>query len=496
MEIKVNKIFKKDRKFKEMYVGGRWWPIEASFNDNNPSDNSIWATIPDAGVKDVEHAIKSANHAFESWSNLKFNERAHFMIKIAEVIEEKKMDIVKALQGEGGSWFGKGMFEASYLPEIFFAAAAETYQAIGDVIPSDSGKFSMSIRRPLGVISVISPWNFPGILTARGMAFAIAAGNTIVLKPSEESPYCGGLMWAEIFEEAGVPGGVLNVVTCSRENVSAVGAELVENPLVKGISFTGSTAVGRDIAARSGANLKKCCVELGGKDALIVCDDADLDRATGAANFGSFMHQGQICMSVEKILVQEDVLLEFLTRFKERASKLKVGDPTKEMDHIIGPLINDRQVERVQSQLKDAIKKGAKIELGGNIKGRFVEPTIVTNVTSDMTLYQDETFGPVVCVIPFSSDEEAISIANDTEYGLSSGVITKDEYRGLEIAQKLETGMCHINCSSVNDEPHAPFGGSKSSGVGRHGGRWATETFTETRWITIERGGRGFPPGF
>ena len=492
----MNKIFKKDRQFKEMYVGGRWWPIEASFNDGNPSDGSIWATVPDARVKDVEHAIKSAHHAFESWSNLKFNERAHFMIKIAEVIEEKKMDIVKALQGEGGSWFGKGMFEASYLPEIFFAAAAETYQAIGNIMPSDTGKFSMSMRRPLGVISVISPWNFPGILTARGMAFAIAAGNTVVLKPSEESPYCGGLMWAEIFEEAGVPGGVLNVVTCSRENVSAVGAELVENPLVKGVSFTGSTTVGRDIAARSGANLKKCCVELGGKDALIVCDDADLDRATGAANFGSFMHQGQICMSVEKILVQENVLSEFLERFKERASKLKVGDPTKEMDHIIGPLINDRQVERVHGQLRDAIEKGAKIELGGNIEGRFVEPTIVTNVTSDMTLYQDETFGPVVCVIPFSTDEEAISIANDTEYGLSSGVITKDEYRGLEIAQKLETGMCHINCSSVNDEPHAPFGGSKSSGVGRHGGRWATETFTETRWITFERGGRGFPPGF
>ncbi|HJL56884.1 MAG: aldehyde dehydrogenase family protein [Arenicellales bacterium] len=482
--------------FTDMYVGGRWWPTENTFVDMNPSDDTLWAEVPDVGTNEVQSAIDSANHAFEKWAEVPFNQRAHFMIKIAEVFEKRKMDIVSALQGEAGGWFGKGMFEASYVPEIFHAAAAMNYAAIGEVIPSEFGKLSMAIRRPMGVVSVISPWNFPTLLTARGIAFALSAGNTVVLKPSEETPYCGGLLFAEIFEEAGVPGGVLNVITCSRDNVSAVGEEMVEHPLVKGISFTGSTAVGREIAARAGAHLKKCCVELGGKDALIICDDADMDRASGAANFGSFMHQGQICMSVEKILVQESVLPEFLERFKERASKLKVGDTTKDKSHVIGPLINDRQVARVKSQMDDAVAKGADIVLGGKVDGRFVEPTIVTGVTSDMTLYRDETFGPVVSVIPFDTDEQAVAIANDTEYGLSSGVITKDEYRGLEIAQKLETGMCHINCSSVNDEPHAPFGGSKSSGVGRHGGRWATDTFTETRWITLERGGRGFPPGF
>ena len=482
--------------FTDMYVGGRWWPTENTFVDINPSDDTLWAEVPDVGINEVQSAIDSANHAFENWAELPFNQRAHFMIKIAEIFEKRKMDIVSALQGEAGGWFGKGMFEAGYVPEIFYAAAAMNYVAIGEVIPSEFGKLSMAIRRPMGVVSVISPWNFPALLTARGIAFALSAGNTVVLKPSEETPYCGGLLFAEIFEEAGVPGGVLNVITCSRDNVSTVGEEMVEHPLVKGISFTGSTAVGREIAARAGAHLKKCCVELGGKDALIVCDDADMDRATGAANFGSFMHQGQICMSVEKILVQESVLPEFLDRFKERASKLKVGDTTKDKSHVIGPLINDRQVARVKSQIDDAVAKGADIVLGGKVDGRFVEPTIVTGVTSDMTLYRDETFGPVVSVIPFGTDQEAVAIANDTEYGLSSGVITKDEYRGLRIAQKLETGMCHINCSSVNDEPHAPFGGSKSSGVGRHGGRWATDTFTETRWITLERGGRGFPPGF
>ena len=486
----MNKIYN------NMYVGGRWWPVEKTFSDINPSDDSEWARVPDVGVAEVRNAIDSAHHAFENWSKLPFNQRAHFMTKIAEIFEKRKMDVVKALRTEAGGWFGKSIFEASYVPEVFCAAAAMNYQSIGEVIPSEFGKLSMAIRRPVGVVSVISPWNFPAILTSRGIAFALAAGNTVVLKPSEETPYCGGLLFAEIFEEAGVPGGVLNVITCSRDNVSVVGEELIEHPLVKGVSFTGSTAVGREIAARAGAHLKKCCVELGGKDALIVCDDADMDRATGAANFGSFMHQGQICMSVEKILVQESIMQEFLERFKDRASRLKVGDPTKELDHIIGPLINDRQVIRVKSQIEDAVAKGGKIVLGGKVEGRYVEPTIITDVTSDMTLYQDETFGPVVSVIPFSTDEEAIAIANDTEYGLSSGVITKDEYRGLEIAQKLETGMCHINCSSVNDEPHAPFGGSKSSGVGRHGGRWATDTFTETRWITLERGGRDFPPGF
>ena len=486
----MNKIYN------NMYVGGRWWPVEKTFSDINPSDDSEWARVPDVGVAEVRNAIDSAHHAFENWSKLPFNQRAHFMTKIAEIFEKRKMEVVKALRTEAGGWFGKSIFEASYVPEVFCAAAAMNYQSIGEVIPSEFGKLSMAIRRPVGVVSVISPWNFPAILTSRGIAFALAAGNTVVLKPSEETPYCGGLLFAEIFEEAGVPGGVLNVITCSRDNVSVVGEELIEHPLVKGVSFTGSTAVGREIAARAGAHLKKCCVELGGKDSLIVCDDADMDRATGAANFGSFMHQGQICMSVEKILVQESIMQEFLERFKDRASRLKVGDPTKELDHIIGPLINDRQVIKVKSQIDDAVAKGGKIVLGGKVEGRYVEPTIITDVTSDMTLYQDETFGPVVSVIPFSTDEEAIAIANDTEYGLSSGVITKDEYRGLEIAQKLETGMCHINCSSVNDEPHAPFGGSKSSGVGRHGGRWATDTFTETRWITLERGGRDFPPGF
>ena len=485
----------KKQVIKGMYIDGRWRTGTGTFADLNPSDNSVWATIPDGGRSETRSAIEAAQEAFYEWAEMPFNHRANHLLKVAEIWESRILDFVAAMQSEGGGWLGKGKFEGGYVAEVFRAAAAMTYGAIGEVLPSEHGKFSTAVRYPMGVVAVISPWNFPGILSSRGFAFPLAAGNTIVLKPSEDTPYCGGLFFAEVMEEAGIPKGVFNVITCSRENVVKMGDELIENPLVKGVSFTGSTQVGRSIAAKCGAYLKKCCVELGGKDSLIVRADADMERATQAANFGSFMHQGQICMSVEKVLVQRSIFNEFLEKFVARAARLKVGN-TADPENVIGPLINDRQVDRVKSQLEDAIAKGAKVELGGKIEGRFVYPTILTGVTPAMLVYQDETFGPVVPVIPFETDEEAISIANDTEYGLSSGIITADEEKALQMARQLETGMCHVNCSSVNDEPNVPFGGTKASGLGRHGGRWSMETFTDTRWITLERGGRHFPPMF
>ncbi len=482
-------------KLRGQYIGGRWMPAARSFADINPSTGALWAEAPDGTRADAAAAIEAAHAAFPDWAAMKFTERAHMMHKISDVWERRAPDFIAAVQAEGGGWYGKGAFEAHYVTEVFRSAAAICYQPLGEVLPSEYGKFSSAVRSPMGVISVISPWNFPGVLTARGFAFALAAGNTIVLKPSEDTPFIGGLWFAEVLEEAGVPPGVFNVVTCSREGVAAMGDEMIEHPFVKGISFTGSTPVGRAIAAKAGAHLKKACVELGGKDSLIILDDADMDRATQAANFGSFMHQGQICMSVEKVLVQEAIYQPFLEQFAARAARLKVGD-TADRNNVIGPLINDRQVARVKAQLDDAIAKGAQVVTGGGINGRFVEPTILTGVTPDMLVYRDETFGPVVPVIPFRTDDEAIALNNDTEYGLSAGIITQDEARALAMARKLETGMCHVNCSSVNDEPHVPFGGSKASGLGRHGGRWSIETFTETRWITLDRGGRPYPPVF
>jgi vanillin dehydrogenase len=482
---------------KGLFVGGEWKSTHTTFDDINPSDGTIWAKAPEAVRADAAAAIEAADAAFGEWSAMPFNARAQLMTKVADIIMARQADLVAALQAEGGGWFGKGMFESGYTAEIFRSAGAHNYQSLGEVLPSEYGKFSIAVRRPMGVVSVISPWNFPALLSARGFAFPVAAGNTVVLKPSEETPYTGGLFFAEVFEEAGVPSGVLNVITCSRTNVDDVGDELIDNPLVKGISFTGSTPVGRSINAKAGAALKKCCVELGGKDCLVVCNDADMERATQAANFGGFMHQGQICMSVEKVLVQDSIFDEFLEKFVERAARLRVGDTTADKGHIIGPLINDRQAERVKAQLEDALSKGAKVALGGGVdNGRFIDPTILTGVTPDMTIYYEETFGPVIPVIPFSTDDEAVDLVNATEYGLSAGIMSRDENRALDIANRLNTGTCHVNCSSVNDEPHVPFGGFKSSGVGKHGGKWSLETFTETRWITLERGGRLFPPMF
>lgn len=480
---------------KGIYVDGQWRQTPRQFDDTNPNDGSLWAQIPDATAEDARRAIDAAAAAFTAWSALKFQERADFMLKIAEVIERRASDYIPAAQFEGGGWYGKGVYETKVMPEMLKAAAAACYAPIGEVLPSLNGKVSTAVRSPMGVISIISPWNMPGILATRPFSVPLAMGNTIVLKPSEETPYLGGLFFAEVMDEAGVPPGVFNVITCSRDNVVEVGDELVDNPKVKGVAFTGSAAVGRRIAAKCGAHLKKACIELGGKDSLIVLEDADMERATSSASFGAFMHQGQICMSVEKVLVQEKVYETFLNGFVARASKLKTGN-TAEKANIIGPLINDRQAAHVKRQLDDAVAKGAKIALGGSVNGRFVEPTIVTNVTADMDIWRDETFGPVAVVTPFRDDAEAIAMNNDTIYGLSAGIISENEHRAMDIAQRLETGMCHVNCSPINDEAHAPFGGTKASGLGRYGGRWSQESFSETRWITLDRGQKPYPPVF
>jgi aldehyde dehydrogenase (NAD+) len=421
--------------------------------------------------------------------------RARLIHKVGDILEARAKEFQDVLIDEGGSWIGKTMFETGYSSGVYRAAAAAAYQVNGEILPSDHGKVSLVMREPLGVVSVISPWNFPLILSSRGFAPALAVGNTVVLKPSEETPVAGGLLIAEIIEEAGIPKGVFNVVTCSRDHVGEVGDELIGNPAVRGISFTGSTAVGSKVAAKAGGLLKRCCVELGGKDALIILDDADMELAVNAATFGSFMHQGQICMSVERIIVHSKVAKEFIDKFVANTRKLKVGNP-REMANCIGPVINQTQLGKIRVQVDEAVAQGAKILCGGKNNGLFFEPTILTGVTRDMKVFREETFGPVAPVLTADSVDEAVEIANDSDYGLSAGIITRNEQQGLSIARRLRTGMAHINDSSVNDEPHVPFGGIGASGLGRHGGKQGIDTFTEMRWITLERGGRHYPPPF
>lgn len=479
---------------KGMSIGGRWVAAEDSktFDVYNPATGKVWSNVPDASRVDAAAAISAAAVAQPAWAAMAFDKRAVLMNRVAEVLERRKDDFIKALTSECGGWVRKSMFEINYAPTVYRAAAAAAYSPMGETLPSDHGKLSMVERTPLGVVSVISPWNVPLLLSSRGIGVAIAMGNCVVLKPSEETPVTGGLMLAEVFEEAGVPAGVLNVVTCSRDRVSEVGDELVVNPLVKAISFTGSTAVGKHIAMTAGGLLKKACVELGGKDSLIVLDDADMDRAIRAARFGAFFHQGQICMSTEKILVDKKLEDEFMSRFIAATKELKVGDPTQ-MHNQIGPIINQKQVKAVEARLAQAISEGATVHHGGTRDGLYFNPTVITGVTPDMAMFHEETFGPVANIMFFDDEEHALSLANNCDYGLSASVITRDEARGLHVARQIESGMAHVNDATIYDEPTIPFGGVKNSGMGRHGGKASIDAFTQTRWITVERGGRKTP---
>jgi aldehyde dehydrogenase (NAD+) len=479
----------------KMYIGGEWASCNSTFADYNPATGDVWANIPDGTKADVTAAIEAAAAAQAEWAALPHPQRAGYLLKVADILEKRRQDFIDVLVDEGGSWVGKGMFEIGYVAGLYRAAAAAAYQVTGEILPSEHGKISMAVRQPLGVVAVISPWNFPLLLSSRGLTFALAVGNTVVLKPSEETPVAGGLLIAELFAEAGLPPGVFNVITCSRENVEKVGDELISNPLVKGISFTGSTAVGRHVASKAGYLLKKAALELGGKDALIILEDADMERALNTATFGCFMHQGQICMSVERIIVDQAVAGEFTERFVDKVKTLKVGNP-REMANTLGPIINQKQLDKIHSQVTEAVAQGAELLTGGTYEGLFYQPTVLTRVKPEMRVFQEETFGPVAPIVTVNGVEEAIAVANDSEYGLSAGVITRDEKKGLSVVQRLQTGIAHVNDSSVNDEPHVPFGGVKNSGLGRHGGRASVEAFTELRWLTLERGGRHFPPPF
>jgi acyl-CoA reductase-like NAD-dependent aldehyde dehydrogenase len=350
----------------------------------------------------------------------------------------------------------------------------------------------MAVRQPAGVVACFGPFNVPYILSSRAFALPIAYGNTAVLKPSEEAPMTGGILLAEIFEEAGLPPGVLNVITSTREDAVEVGDEMIAHPAVRRISFTGSTEVGRIVAEKAGRHLKRSVLELGGKDPLIILGDADIDYAVDAAAWGAFLHQGEICMSTERIIIERSIADEFTEKLRKRALEIPMGDPTNPAT-AIGPLINQRAVENVHSHVQEAVAGGAELVTGGQYDNLVYHPTIVTDVKYDMRLFTDQTFGPVAPIVVVNDPEEALSVANNSKYGLSAGILTNDFNRALDIALRLETGMVHIGDQTVNDEPQVPFGGTKGSGFGRMGGQAALDEFTELRWINVQRIPRTFP---
>jgi acyl-CoA reductase-like NAD-dependent aldehyde dehydrogenase len=479
----------------KMYIDGKWVDSSSgkTFEDHNPYTGDVYANVPAGNAEDARSAIDAAKAAFPEWAATPPAAKRQIFLKAADVMESRQDDLVQAMMEEVGGTIGISMFQMGFVPGLFRMAASAAYDVKGEIIPADhANSFFMAMRQPAGVVACFAPFNVPYILGSRSFTLPIAYGNTAVLKPSEDAPLTGGLLLAEIFEEAGLPPGVLNVVTSTREAAEEIGDEMIANPSVRRISFTGSTEVGRVIAEKAGRHLKRAVLELGGKDPLIILGDADVDYAIDAAAWGAFLHQGEICMSTERIIVEKSIAKEFTEKLKERAESLPMGDPTDPAT-AIGPLINQRAIDKVHNQVEEAVAAGANLVTGGQHDNLVYHPTVVTDVKPDMQLFREQTFGPVAPIVVVDDAEEALAVANDSDYGLSSGILTNDFNRALDMAMRLETGMVHIGDQTVNDEPQAPFGGVKGSGYGRFGGQAALDEFTELRWINVQRVPRTFP---
>ncbi|MEO4000463.1 aldehyde dehydrogenase [Mesorhizobium sp. CAU 1732] len=463
----------------------------ATFERRDPVTNDVATRAAAARKDDVDKAIEAAAGAFVAWSKTGPSERRKILNKAADILEEwtpKFIQVGIAETGATGPWMG---FNCMFAAKILREAASSVTQIKGEVIPSDKpGTIAMAYRQPVGVLVGMAPWNAPVILGVRAVAMPIACGNTVVLKASEMCPHTHRMI-AEVLAEAGLPSGVLNIVTHSAEDAPEVVSALIAHPKVKRINFTGSTRVGKIIAAEAAKYLKPVLLELGGKAPLIILDDADLDAAVNAAAFGAFMNQGQICMSTERIIVDEKVADAFVEKFTAKASKLPHGNPRDQV--VLGSVVNRSTVERVDELIGDALKAGATMTTGGAGDTTIMPATVIDKVTPQMRLFREESFGPVVCVVRARDSDHAVELANDTEYGLSAAVFGRDIGRALEIAKRIESGICHVNGPTVGDEAQMPFGGVKESGYGRFGGTAGIAEFTELRWITIEDPNQHYP---
>jgi len=479
---------------RQLFIGGEWADAAggATFDDLDPFTGEVVAEVAAGSREDARRAVEAAAAAAPAWGDAPPAVRQGVFLKAADVLESRQDEVVSLLARETGCTFGMGMFQMHFVPGLLRQSAALAYAPLGEVIPSDTGAFAMGIRRPVGVVGAIAPWNVPLILSARAIAAPLALGNAVVLKPSEWSPVSGGLIWGEILAEAGLPDGVLNIVTHAPGEAQGIGDELIESPHVRRLNFTGSTATGRRLAEAAGRQLKRIVLELGGSNPLIVLADADLDYAVDAAAFGAFLHQGQICMSARRIIVERPIADEFAARLAEKTAGLRAGDPN-EPDTVIGPIINEQALETIRSRVDGAVAAGAKVLAGGGAVGPCFEATLLADVPADSELARLETFGPVASLEVVDSAEEALERANATSYGLSSGIITRDTDRGLALARQIDAGIVHVNDQPVADEPQMPFGGVKDSGFGRFGGTAVVDEFTELRWVTVQSGSHPFP---
>ncbi|OCJ04118.1 dehydrogenase [Agrobacterium sp. 13-626] len=477
-----------------LYIDNKEQPSAtgATFERRNPASDAVISRGAAASVEDAVRAVASAEKAFAEWSKSGPTQRRALLLKAADEIEARADAFVEAMSLEVGANELWARFNVMLAGNLFREAAGLATQLQGETIPSDRpGSLSMTIRQPVGVILSIVPWNGPVVLAARAIAYPLVCGNTVVFRASETSPRTHELI-AQAVLAAGFPAGALNFITNDPKDAPQVIDVLIAHPAVRRINFTGSTHVGRIIAEKAGRQLKRCILELGDKSPLVVLEDANVDHAVAAGIFGAFLYQGQICMSTERIIVDEKIADEYVAKFAERATALPVGDPSKG-PCVLGPVISNAAASRLKDLLDDAVSKGAKLVAGGTATGAMLSATVLDGVNPSMRIYSEETFGPIVSIIRAKDTEDAVRIANDTEFGLSAGVFGTDISRALDVAQRIDTGSVHINGATVNNEAQAPYGGTKASGFGRFDGRAVIDEFTELKWITIETSGQGYP---
>jgi benzaldehyde dehydrogenase (NAD) len=465
----------------------------ATFERRNPLDGTVATRAPAASPADAVMAVEAAAEAFKTWSQTGPTERRMLLLKAADALEAKTPKFIEAVGAETGGtamWAGFNcMLAAGMLRE----AAALTTQIAGEVIPSDvPGSLAMGVRQPAGVVLGIAPWNAPIILATRAIATPLACGNTVILKGSENCPRTHQLI-IEALQDAGFPPGVVNYITNAPADAGAVVEAMVAHPAVRRVNFTGSTKVGKIIAMTCAKYLKPVVLELGGKAPLVVLDDADLDDAVNGAAFGAFANSGQICMSTERIIVDQKIADAFVKKFADKAKNLPLGDPRKPEPVVLGSVIGMSTVEHCNALIDDALAKGAKLVCGEKATTTLMPATILDHVTPAMKIYHEETFGPVKCIVRVNGVEEAVACANDNAYGLSAAVFGSDIARAMNVARRIDSGICHVNGPTVHDEAQMPFGGVKGSGIGRFGGKAGIAEFTELRWITVQTTPRHYP---
>jgi acyl-CoA reductase-like NAD-dependent aldehyde dehydrogenase len=477
-----------------MLIGGEDRPASsgATFERLNPVTGARASRSPAATLADADAAVDAAAAAFPAWAALRPTERRARLLKAADIMDARTGEFIAAGVAETGAmanWYG---FNVHLAANMLREAAAMTTQIDGSVIPSDTpDNLALAVRQPCGVVLGIAPWNAPVILGTRALAMPLACGNTVVLKASEACPAVHRLI-GTVLQEAGLGDGVVNVVTNAPEDAAAIVERLIAHPAVRRVNFTGSTHVGRIIAMHAAKHLKPALLELGGKAPVLVLEDADLDAAVAAIAFGAFFNQGQICMSTERVIAHRSIADSLVEKLTEKARKLVATAPTDD-GAVLGALVNAQAAQRVAALVEDARRHGATVLAGGAIDGAIMQPTIVDGVRPEMKLYAEESFAPVVTVQRVDSDDEAVQVANDSEFGLSAAVFSRDIARALGLARRIESGICHINGPTVHDEAQMPFGGVKGSGYGRFGSKASIAEFTDLRWITIQTGPRHYP---